>query len=155
MTTDERLSVLERDLSRTKTANRILVLVLAGVALVAYGTATAQATAPQVSQAVYSKAFVLVDDENKPRGSMTMVKGEPKLGLLTASGKTTAMMSPQGYSLMDGEGKPLISLARVKGGSTLQLSDERGRVMALVGALSTGGGMSVYDKNEREAWIVP
>jgi len=144
MTTDERLSALESDLAATKVVNRVLLLLLTGAALVAYGTATAQPSAPQVAKAIYANEFGLVDDQGEKKAALRLGSdGGAILTLFGKKGKESAHLSETGLLLTDAEGNPVAMLARDETGPILQLKFGGGLSTVMASASKLGGRLSV------------
>lgn len=139
MTTDERLSALERELAMTRRRLRwALALAGAGLGLFAVsdrpgGTRGAYAQEP-VPEVIRARRIEAVDENGKTRAVLGAFDEGPSLVLQDVSGEIRAELSankagnegPE-LSLNDENGKPRAVLGAHAGGTALDLSDEKGK----------------------------
>ena len=102
MTTEERLENLERELTRVKRNNRLLMLGTVILAVLVLGwypltqqwvsSAYAQGT-PTGPKIMRANQFILEDENGKPRASLVLVKDGPVLSLDDENGKTRATLA--------------------------------------------------------------
>lgn len=111
MTTEERLTKLEEDLSTAKRRNR---WTLASAALVLVAVVTAGNIRPPADE-VKARRFTVVDEQGNTRAELRMnVLGIPVLQMLDAQGKTRAELAvfPDGSTVQqmrDAQGREIWS----------------------------------------------
>jgi len=174
MTTEERLTKVERELARVKRRSRWLlggVLLAAGAwaALAGFkGSATAAARtevedrfqqAGEGFKVVRANRFVLEDEKGKNRAMLTTFADGAGLTLYDENSKARVMLgvSNDGPALFlyDEKGKGRARLAASNNGPGLQLCDEKGKTRAGLNVLKSGSWLHLRDENGKTIWRAP
>ena len=158
MTSEERIEKIERQLAHMRWFNRALIacIVLSlGLWFIpkTFGPATAWARTLQAS------SFVLVDENGKPRASLSVLEGGPALVLNDENGKLSALLEviKEGPRLLmhDENGKSRVLLLLAREGAGLSLSDENGMTRAGLLMGKNGPKLVLYDENGKSIWSAP
>ena len=176
MTIEERLEVLERELtvSRRRTRRLWISLWLAGVVcalilIFALNTGTAQAQG--AGKVIRANQFIVEDESGKDRAWLIGFKDGSSLLLLDENGRGRAMLEVHkdgtGLRLSDENGKLRAALAINKGkrvlnvydegkaGPGLYLSDETGKGRVMLDMNKDGPELKLYDANGKRIWQAP
>ncbi|NIA08179.1 MAG: hypothetical protein GWP14_11195 [Actinobacteria bacterium] len=159
MTTEERLEKLELELARTKRNSRRLILGGMGLflglsaLLVAGRTTTSTVYAQEKTNdktVIRANAFILLDEQGRERGALSMYSFGPALTLLDEKNKTRAVLSVgkegPNLSLADEKGKPRVFLAMDEKGMGLGMFAEQGNSLTLA-VIKDGPGLNLVDEN--------
>lgn len=147
MTTEQRLEKLEKELSRVKRRNHLLL------AVVVLAVVLMSARISMREKTIKANAFVLVDENGKTRALLNMVKDWPSLGLSYKNGNVGVALSmvEDGpiLGLSDKNGNPRASLFVVEDGPVLALYGENGKTRAGLAVLKDGPLLRLLDENEK------
>ncbi len=141
MTTNERMENMEAQLVRLRWLNRCLI---AGVALCLALWGLTQAFAPGTAQAqsgtkeLQAKAFVLQDENDKPRATLAYVPAKGPM-----------------LTLMDEKGNARAVLGLKPGGPSLELMNENHVVRARLAVDRQMVRLVLNDESGKEIWSVP
>jgi hypothetical protein len=141
MTTDERMEKMEAQLARVRWSNRCL---MAGLVLCLALWGLTQTFRPETAQAqsgtkeLQAKAFILQDENDKPRAALAYL---PEKGPM--------------LTLMDEKGNARAVLGLKLGGPSLELRDENHIVRARLAVDRQMVRLVLNDENGKEIWSVP
>jgi len=167
MTLEERIETLERELASAKHRNRwalavgaaaIVGLAWAGAWITAVPSAQAQG-AGAASNVVRANAFIVEDEDGKPRAMIAATKDGPGLGMYDENGKTRAgiLVTKHGPALdmYDENGKPRAAIGVTKDGPRLRMFDENGKPRAAIGVTKNGPVLGMFNENGKVIWGAP
>jgi hypothetical protein len=165
MTIEERLASLERELARAKRRNRwLLAAVGLAVAICAIAWAVmggAQAVhaegVAEGKKVIRANAFILEDDNGKPRAALLAGKDGPALTMFDAGRKSGAVLdvTADGPGLaLFAAGKPRAGLRVGEDGPTLSLRDQNGVPLALFSVSKEGTALNLYDGSKSRVMLM-
>ena len=129
MTIEERVEKLEKELSRAKRRNHMLLAVLLlAVVLLAVGATTPDATSRR--DVIKASKFVVEDGKGKSRAILAMDGNAPVLSLIDENKKSRASLGMSGLILYDKNVKPRAVLGVLGDEPMLTLFDENGSLRA-------------------------
>ena len=156
MSTEERLEMLERQMSAAKRRNRWMLAGLGlclGIALVAWALGPTVATAQPAGAApkvVRANQFILEDERGRIRAMLAVTKDGPVLTLSDEKGKDRAILgvlkTGLRLSLSDEKGQMRAILAVLKHGPMFHLYDEEGKTRAALAMTSDEPSLSLSDE---------
>jgi hypothetical protein len=148
MTTEQRLDALERELGRTKRVNRLL-LVVTGALVVAGVTGLTVTAQEKRATTLRARAFVLEDDDGRPRGGLSVTEYGSALALFGLNGdvQATLSLSQEGPSLtlFDANAKERVTLRASKDAPSLKLADSSGATRAALAVTADMPVLSLLD----------
>jgi hypothetical protein len=163
MTIENRLEILEAELSRAKRWNRLLMIaaLLSVVVMAAgIGRVTTTESVGGNENAIKANAFLVVDKNGKLRATLAMDKDGPSLILADENEKPRAILAMYKkfgptLGLRDENGELRAALAVHNVGPLLNLSDENGKPRIVMSVHKTGPLSWITDENGNSVWQAP
>lgn len=142
MTTEERLEMLEQELTNAK---RRIRWIIGSVTILVLGCLTIAAT-PGDSKIIRANKFVLEDVNGITLADLGLLGDKPTLTFCDMKGEFRSTLSADALFMSDKNGKLRVSVNIGNDGPKLALHDESGKVRAEISVNEHGPGFMMFDE---------